>query len=227
MPDVFPRRNLPDLAEQWGRDVEGRVVNLDTSITIIGQEVQSLNRNTASSLSVVANQIVQLQEAQAAIELTQAQIIAAQADITAAQASITATTNFLSTQTLYDQCIGVSGGSKSGVSGIVYEGFNSTYDCSISVTTASSGKLLISAGAAVTSSGAGAGVGPEIVGVTLPDFTDSAAAGEGGVVGASRSRLFSLSANTTYTVRTRRWYTGSSAQFVSYQDASLVVTRLA
>lgn len=220
MADVYPRRNLPDEAEQWGRDVEGRVTGLGTSVQIVGQEVQSLNRNTASSLSVIAKQITELEQAQAAIEATQVQIIAA-------QAAITATTNFLSTQTLYDQCIGVSGGSKSGVSGIVYEGFNGTYDCSISVTTASSGKLLISAGAAVTSSGAGAGVGPEIVGVSLPDFTDSAAAGEGGVVGASRSRLFSLSANTTYTVRTRRWYTGSSAQFVSYQDASLVVTRLA
>lgn len=222
MVDVFPRRNLPNEAEQWGRTLETAVTGLDTSVEIVGQQVQSLNRNTASSLSVLANQVTAVQEAQAAIEVTQAQIIAAQADIVA-------TTNFLSTQTLYDQKGGVSGGSVGGLGAgaYAYEGFDGTYDCIINVTTAASGKLLIASGGAITSSGGGAGIGPEIFGVSLPTFTDSATAGNGAAVSASRTIVATLSPNTPYAIRTRRWYYGTTAQFVSWQAASLVVTRLA
>lgn len=222
MVDVFPRRNLPGDAEQWGRDVEGRVVDLSTGQEILGQQLQSQNRNTASNLAVMAAQIQTLGEQQEALE-------AQQVALAAQNATLQSTINFLSTQTLYDQRTTSSGGSKGalGAGAFAYEAFDPTYDCEIVVTTASSGKLLLSSGGSITSSGGGAGIGPEVVGGSLPDFNTSATAGNGSAVGASRSILVTVSPNTTYTIRTRRWWYGTTAQFVSYQAASLVVTRLA
>lgn len=222
MGDVFPRRNLPPDAEQWGRTLETKAVSNEQGIEIVGQQVQSLNRNMASSLEVLAGQITDLAAQQ---QLLKDQQVALQVQ----QNTLTSTINFLSSQTLYDQKGGSSGGSKGGLGAgdFAYESFSGTYDCSLSVTTADSGKLLISVGAAITASGGGAGVGPEIVGVSSPTFVDSATAGDGAAVGASRSVVVSLAANTTYTVRTRRWWYGTTSQFVSYQAASLVVTRLA
>lgn len=133
---------------------------------------------------------------------------------------------FLQTQTVGDQRIGVSGGSKPGVAGYAYQDLDLAFDCQVSVTTGASGKLIVAAGGAVTASGAGAGIGPHVIGGALPDFSNSAAAGEGSVVGASRTVLFSLAPNTAYTINTRRWFYGGTAQFVSFQNASLVVTRL-
>lgn len=57
MVDVFPRRNLPPLAEQWGREVENRVVSNEGSIESLQQGLSGQNRNTASSLAVIAQQI--------------------------------------------------------------------------------------------------------------------------------------------------------------------------
>lgn len=57
MADVFPRRNLPPLAEQWGREVESRVVSAESNIESLQQGLSGQNRNTASSLSVIAQQI--------------------------------------------------------------------------------------------------------------------------------------------------------------------------
>lgn len=227
MADVFPRRNLPPDAEQWGRTLETTTANNSQSIEVLAQSAQAQNRNTASSLEVLAQQITSLSAQQEELQSQQAELEAQQVALSSQQAALTGTINFLSTQTSYDQKLGTSGGSRGGVSGIAYESLDGAYDCALTVTTAGSGKLLISVGAAVTSSGAGAGVGPEIVGVSLPDFTDSATAGENGVVGASRTIVATLSPNTTYIIYTRRWWYGSAPQFASYQAASLVVTRLA
>lgn len=60
MVDVFPRRNLPPLAEQWGREVENRVVSSEGSIESLQQSLSGQNRNTASSLSVLARQVSDL-----------------------------------------------------------------------------------------------------------------------------------------------------------------------
>lgn len=222
MADVFPRRNLPNEAEQWGRSLETKTVSNEQGIEILTQSVQAQNRNTASSLEVLATQITTLSAQQSELQ-------AQQVALASQQAALTGTINFLSNQTTYDQKTTSSGGSRGslGAGAYAYESLDGTYDCSLSVTTAASGKLLISVGGAITSSGGGAGIGPEISGVSLPTFTDSATAGDGAAVGASRSTVVTLSPNTNYTVRTRRWYYGTTAQFVSYQAASLVVTRLA
>lgn len=64
MADVFPRRNLPGEAEQWGRDVEGRIQSADAALESIQQSLQGQNRNIASSLSVIAEQLRSIQEVQ-------------------------------------------------------------------------------------------------------------------------------------------------------------------
>lgn len=225
MPDVFPRRNLNPDAEQWGREVENRATNAETALEIIKQDVQSQNRNTASSLSVLAGQIKAVQDAQAAIVTTQAQIQAAQADIVAAQSSIIATTNFLSTQTVFEakSTIDTFTGSNTGTT---WRGFDATYDCSVTVTTGNAGKLLIQASANLTGGGLSALIGIEIVGLTGPDFpgplstyVTDASAGVTRVVGAP------LTPNTTYTVRTRRGINGSTSGAIIWRDQTLVVTR--
>lgn len=225
MTDVFPRRNLPGDSDVWGREVESRTQSLDTQVTIVGQQVQSLNRNTASSLEVLAGQIQAVEEAQAEIELTQAQIIAAQADITAAQADITATTNFLSTQTVSSSKS--TGDSYSGSnSGTNWQSFDSTYDCSLSVTTGPAGRLLIQASAILTGGGLDSIIGIEVVGQIGPSSPSPYSMYVvDGTAGATRVVTASLSANTTYTVRLRRGRGGSGSGVVLWGYQTLVVTR--
>lgn len=49
--DVFPRRNLPGSAEQWGRTVEDRLVALEKLAIAQEQSARGANRSTASQLS--------------------------------------------------------------------------------------------------------------------------------------------------------------------------------
>lgn len=217
--DVFPRRNLPDEAEPWGREHDKRMVFVESQIDSVKQSVLGQNRNTASSLSVLGGQI------QAIVE-TQAELRAQQDVLASQQASIIATQNFLLTQTVGDQKSATISGTYTGSASYNYMSLDGTHDCSLSVTTGQSGKLLISVGAAITSLEGSAGVGPEIVGVSLPTNTNSAS-GSNGVTGASRTTLFTLSPNTTYTVRTRRWYFGAVTQFAAWQDSNITITRLA
>lgn len=65
MVDIFPRRNLPPLAEPWGREVEKRSNDHELQIESLGQGLSGQNRNTASSLAVIAQQIEDIQTTQA------------------------------------------------------------------------------------------------------------------------------------------------------------------
>lgn len=221
MADVFPRRNLPDLAEPWGREVETRIDDTGKRIDAIDQFVKGGNRSAASSLSVLAGQVQDLQVAQAEIRATQALQAAQQADIIA-------TTNFLSTQTLYsskntmDQYAGST-------TSLTWESFNSTYDCSVTITTGSAGRLIIQASATLLSSGTTSILGIEVVGEVGPSYpgpfstyvsTLSAASS-----GVTRAVVFAGSANTTYTVRIRRGRDGDGTGAAMWRDQTLVVTR--
>lgn len=211
MADVFPRRNLPPQAEQWGREVESRVVSAESDIGAIQQALSGQNRNTASSLSVLARQLDAIQQAQMELANQQEQILA--------------TTDFLSTQTVSDSKSSMDSYTGSNV-GTTWRGFNSTYDCSVSVTTGSAGRLLIQASANLSGGGLSALLGIEIVGVTGPSFpgpystyvTDASA-------GTSRVLVANLSANTAYTVRLRRGIDGSATGVVIWRDQTLSVTR--
>lgn len=60
MTDVFPRRNLPEDAEPWGRAHDDRVIALEDGITRLGQSLQGQNRNSASSIQTLAEQVKDL-----------------------------------------------------------------------------------------------------------------------------------------------------------------------
>lgn len=221
MPDIYPRRNLPGDADVWGRTVEVRQDSTEMSVEMLQQSVQGQNRNTASSLQVLAGQIKAVQDAQAAIIVTQAQIQAAQADIVA-------TTNFLSTQTVASSKSTLSQYTGT-TSSLVWEGFDGTYDAAVSVTTGSAGQLLIQGSATLLSSNTTSILGIEVVGQIGPSYpgpystyvsTLSAASS-----GVTRAVVFTGSANTTYTVRLRRGRDGSGTGAAMWRDQTLVVTR--
>lgn len=221
MPDIYPRRNLPGDADVWGRTVEVRQDSTEMSVEMLQQSVQGQNRNTASSLQVLAGQIKAVQDAQAAIIVTQAQIQAAQADIVA-------TTNFLSTQTVASSKSTLSQYTGT-TSSLVWESFDGTYDAAVSVTTGGAGQLLIQGSATLLSSNTTSILGIEVVGQIGPSYpgpystyvsTLSAASS-----GVTRAVVFTGSANTTYTVRLRRGRDGSGTGAAMWRDQTLVVTR--
>ena len=57
MTDVFPRRNLPGEAEQWGRAHDERVIALERENVTLRQSLNALNRSTAATLSNLARQL--------------------------------------------------------------------------------------------------------------------------------------------------------------------------
>lgn len=214
MTDVYPRRDLPGTADVWGREVETRQDSLKTTVEIVSQGVQSLNRNTASSLEVLASQIKAVERAQD--------------EIRNAQAAIIATTTFLSTQTVSDSKSTLSQYTGT-TSSITWESFDGTYDASVSVTTGSAGQLLIQGSATLLSSNTTSILGIEVVGQVGPSYpgpystyvsTLSAASS-----GVTRVVVFGGSANTTYTVRLRRGRDGSGSGAAMWRDQTLVVTR--
>lgn len=60
--DVFPRRNLPNDAEPWGREVETRIRNIEYELFNQELDLTGLNRSSASQSSSLARQIRRLQE---------------------------------------------------------------------------------------------------------------------------------------------------------------------
>lgn len=60
MSDVFPRRNLPEEAEPWGRAHDQRVLALEDGFTRLGQSLSGQNRNSASSIQTLADQVKDL-----------------------------------------------------------------------------------------------------------------------------------------------------------------------
>lgn len=60
--DTFPRRNLPPEADPWGRNVEGKIYELENQAVSGKQSVDGLNRNTASTLHDLAKQLGLLDE---------------------------------------------------------------------------------------------------------------------------------------------------------------------
>ena len=55
--DVFPRRNLPPEAEEWGRTVEDRVYQAENRSATSDQSLSGLNRSSAATLENLAEQI--------------------------------------------------------------------------------------------------------------------------------------------------------------------------
>lgn len=68
MTDVFPRRNLNPEAEEWGREVQRRIVRLENDTATESQSVQGLNRSSAATLDDLANQLKRLDEQVQAVQ---------------------------------------------------------------------------------------------------------------------------------------------------------------
>lgn len=60
--DIFPRRNLPGSANNWGREVEDRIYSLESGVDGQKTNLKSENRASASTLQELARQIVQVRE---------------------------------------------------------------------------------------------------------------------------------------------------------------------
>jgi len=211
MTDVFPPWNAPDLMVPWSRAVQDRIVAAEEQISVLQQSVSGQNRNSASSLGSLADQI--------------RNISAVQLDIQAQQAQLAATSEFLRTQTssvtrsTSDSFTGAAGGT-------TWRGFDPNIDCAITATTGPAGRLLIQASANLSAGGITALLAIEIVGVTGPSFPGpystyitNASAGVSRIVAAG------LAPNTAYTVRLRRGYSDIASGVVVWRDQSLVVTR--
>ena len=211
MTDVFPPWNAPDLMVPWSRAVQDRIIAAEEQISVLQQSVSGQNRNSASSLGSLADQI--------------RNISAVQVDIQAQQAQLAATSEFLRTQTssvtrsTSDSFTGAAGGT-------TWRGFDPNIDCAITATTGPAGRLLIQASANLSAGGITALLAIEIVGVTGPSFPGpystyitNASAGVSRIVAAE------LAPNTAYTVRLRRGYSDIASGVVVWRDQSLVVTR--
>jgi hypothetical protein len=211
MTDIFPQRNLPGEAEEWGRAHDRRVVGLESEVLALQQSVQGQNRNSASSLASLARQIDEISQVQADL-LAQSQALRLQSEFLRTQtASITRSTS--------DSFTGASPGT-------TWRGFDPNLDCALTVTTGTAGRLLIQASANLSAGGITALLAIEVVGVTGPSYPGpystyitNASAGVSRIVAAD------LSPNTTYTVRLRRGYSDIASGVVIWRDQSLVVTR--
>lgn len=67
MSDVFPRRNLPGDANNWGREVEQRIYDLENGVSGQKTNLKSENRATSSTLQELARQVLQVREAVTAL----------------------------------------------------------------------------------------------------------------------------------------------------------------
>ena len=67
---VYPARNLPGLAEDWGRAVEARDKILDRDFTQLSQSVNNGQRATGGQLAVISEQIDRLTQVVNLIPIT-------------------------------------------------------------------------------------------------------------------------------------------------------------
>ena len=67
--DVFPRRNLPGAAEQWGRAVENRTRELEKNAVAVNQSLHGANRGTAAQLASISDQLKMIPRVQATQEI--------------------------------------------------------------------------------------------------------------------------------------------------------------
>lgn len=68
--DVYPRRNLPASAENWGRTIESEVKSSLDGLRILRQDVSGQNRATAASLQELSNQLITLDATVATLDAT-------------------------------------------------------------------------------------------------------------------------------------------------------------
>lgn len=60
MTDIFPKADLPGPAQPWAREVEKRIYQGENGVVSSDQSILGLNRNTASTLENLAEQVREL-----------------------------------------------------------------------------------------------------------------------------------------------------------------------
>ena len=55
--DVFPRRNLPPEAEEWGRKAEERIIDIENRVLMADGIARGTNRGDAASMGALARQV--------------------------------------------------------------------------------------------------------------------------------------------------------------------------
>jgi len=195
-------------------------------IDALGKRVTDLERPSGTQQF---NAVPNLEQAIADIQEQQTQIVAVQDDIIATNEAQAEQIAFLQTASVQDSRGSVTNETRGASGGISLEGVDGTYDCSVSLTTSSTGKLRVSVGAQLTGSdGVSAVVGYEVlIGGTVVvgvDWPRVAAAG-GGLATTSRESLITVAANTAITVRTRRGWTGGTGGLCVWGYQSLIVTK--
>lgn len=171
----------------------------------------------------------QINKQLAALEAAQATLTTQQATLTSQQATLSAQVAFLAGQTVATSNPNNVSGTRGASGGISLDGFDGTYDCAVSLTTSSTGRLIVSIGAQLFAASAmtsilgfdvlvGASV---VVGVDWPR-TGSAVSGFGS---GARTAVVTVAANTAVTVRTRRGWTGGTSGTIAWGYQSLVVSK--
>lgn len=62
MTNIFPKRNLPSRAEQWGRAIEGEIVSIEKEITQEVQREENWGRASSGRLSVLSRNLDEIAE---------------------------------------------------------------------------------------------------------------------------------------------------------------------
>lgn len=73
--DVYPKRNLPGEAEQWGRTIENDQVSLKKVVQGLRNSISALARSVSSSLSSIADQINRIASQQEELANAQEDIV--------------------------------------------------------------------------------------------------------------------------------------------------------
>lgn len=225
----WPDPNAPRLMLPWFREARRLIDAILQQSRQRGLDQLASDKAQNSSARQIAGQVQQIQETTDQLAAQQSQIIEVQNAYQQQQAALAAQVAFLQTATTYADSTGVASANRGASGGISLDGFDSQYDCSIGVTTSSTGRLRVTVGAQLAgAAGVSAIVGFEVLwsgGSVGVDWTRSATAGGGGQATAQRTALVTVPANTPVTVRTRRGWTGGSGGLCIWSYQSLVVTR--
>ena len=210
--DIPPRRNLPDAAEPWGRFIESERTELWKAVSASDQARGNSNRSFNGALGVLQNQLNSLAAQQEQLLNQQEQLLNQQEHLLNQQEFLlNQQVSLVSTKTDVHQT------DTSGTGEWVTQSYDETYDSTINFTTSSTGvvdiectaSLLVNNGSDLAWAGAGQSYeilsgGSQVVTET-GNTTMLQAMNAGAIWGHfSRTKRFSLSANTSYTLRSRR-----------------------
>jgi hypothetical protein len=202
---------------------------VDDELAALVRAAERQNTDGIAGDKGLAASVAGLARSLAAYREQQEQILEAQAGIVANAQALADQVAFLQNASITDTRTTATSASPGASSGISLSSFDGSYDCSVSLTSSSTGRLLVTVGGQLTGSeGVSALVGYEVVidgSVAVSVDWQRAAAAGGGLATTSRTSLIAVPANTPVEVRTRRGWTGASGGVCVWGYQSLIVTK--